>query len=263
MTYPDLSKENIICFDIETYDPELIEKGTGVYRKDGNILGVAIKSLPSGFKEYFNIGHKGIPQELKQKNMAYIKELMLNSVQKLGAGILYDLDWLQDMMGEQVNCRLHDIQVAEPLLDENKLHYNLDALASEYLGESKKSEPLKELCKAKGLKGDIRKHLWRFSYDLIRDYVIGDVELPLDIFRIQRGLLKEQDLWELYLLEMDLFPLLLQMRRQGARLNMPLVDKYTGELYLDMKKDMDETYSKYGKYNVNSGKQIAVILDKL
>ena len=31
-----------LIVDIETYDPELSEMGSGVYRKDGYILGVAL-----------------------------------------------------------------------------------------------------------------------------------------------------------------------------------------------------------------------------
>jgi len=33
----------MITFDIETYDPNLEEMGPGVYRKDGHVLGCALK----------------------------------------------------------------------------------------------------------------------------------------------------------------------------------------------------------------------------
>ncbi len=263
MNYPELKDEKIISFDIETYDPELIEKGTGVYRKDGNILGVSIKSLPSGHAEYYNIGHRGVDPETKSKNINYLKNQLSNNVPKLGANIMYDMDWLQNVWDFKLKGRLHDVQVAEPLLDENKYAYNLDSLGKQYLGRGKVKTQLEELCEEKGLKGDIRKHLWMFSHEQCYDYAIGDVDVPLDVFRVQRELLKEQDLWDLYLMEMELFPLLLQMRQQGARLNMGLVDKGTEVIHEDIKVSEKRLFSKYGTFNVKSGKQIANIFDSL
>ena len=40
--YKDLSDAKVIVVDIETYDPNLLELGAGVYRADGYILGVSI-----------------------------------------------------------------------------------------------------------------------------------------------------------------------------------------------------------------------------
>ena len=51
MNRPDLSNSKVIALDIETYDPELKEMGTGVYRKDGYILGVSINNGPVLSKE--------------------------------------------------------------------------------------------------------------------------------------------------------------------------------------------------------------------
>ena len=77
MKYPNLNKSKVISFDIETYEPAIKELGPGVYRRDGNILGVAISD--GDFSEYYNFGHKGITSDEKNKNHNYIDSLLSNS----------------------------------------------------------------------------------------------------------------------------------------------------------------------------------------
>ena len=136
MRYPNLSSSKIISFDIETYDPELTTKGTGVYRKDGMIVGVGLAD-ESGFAEYYDWGHPGIKKEEKKKNKAYVADVLKLTNKKLGTNILYDLDWLINGYGFEVNGEWHDIQVAEPLIDENQRFYNLDSIAKRRLGRGK------------------------------------------------------------------------------------------------------------------------------
>jgi len=134
MKYPNLSDSKVIAFDVETYDPSLKELGPGVYRKDGNVLGMAIAN-EQGFAEYYNLGHPNTDKSLKEKNLNYIKEVMKIKTKKLGANILYDLDWTENFLGVNVEGDLHDIQVAETLLNENQRAYNLNFLTSKYTNE--------------------------------------------------------------------------------------------------------------------------------
>ena len=64
---------------------------------------------------------------------------------------LYDLDLLQ--YENYIPDSIHDVQFAEPLLDENKKRYSLDALAQEYLGEKKQDKEIEEWCQGARVEG--------------------------------------------------------------------------------------------------------------
>ena len=262
MRYPNLSHSSVISFDIETYDPELREKGPGVYRKDGNILGIAIGN-DKGFKEYYNLGHSKIPPELKEKNLNYIKSVLALPCKKLGTNILYDLDWLENWDDIKVNGELHDIQIAEPLINENQIFYNLDFLGQKYLNVGKEKTKVDEYCQKHNLPGDIRRWLWRMDYETVKDYAIRDIELPLEIFKKQWSILKEEDLLYLYHIEAGLIRLLLQMRKEGVRINLKQLTINIEEMQRLIKAESNFLFNKYGKFNYNSSQQIAKVLNKL
>lgn len=262
--YPDLSKSKILVTDIETYDPELTEKGSGVYRCDGNIVGVGIGN-DKGFFEYYDVGHKGVDKELKEKNKRYIKEVLELNIPKLTANGDYDFDWLCHGKGWDIELKnkLHDVQIAEPLIDENKRTYSLDSLGQKYLGRKKLKNEMDEWCSKRKLKGDSRKHIWEMPYDLVRPYVIEDLKMPIEIFNKQWEVLESEDLLPIYNIEIGLAPMLLSMRNTGIRLNTHLVDLNTNKLYEALLYQQSKMDKEYGKFNFNSSAQIAKMMDNL
>ena len=94
MKYPDLTKEKIIAFDIETYDPNLKEMGAGVFRKDGSVLGISI-ATPDGFAEYYNLAHYDCSDDTRARNLKYLKEILGTNSKKVGTNIIYDIDWIR------------------------------------------------------------------------------------------------------------------------------------------------------------------------
>jgi len=262
MNYPDLGLSKIISFDIETYDPELKAKGTGVYRKDGNILGCALSN--GEFSEYYNIGHTGITAEEKQKNLQYIKDVLKTDVPKLATNILYDADWLQNGYDMRINGKLNDVQIAEPLICEYRASYSLNALSEYYLKEQKRTDELKKFCETNGLKGDERQHIYLMPYELVREYAKGDVELPLRIFEKQLLRMKQEELLDVYEIETGIIPLLLQMKKCGARIDVTKVNEKTKFLRRGVQQSQGEFDSEVGyAFNVKSPKHKKALLDKL
>lgn len=262
MKRPSLNNSKMISVDIETYDPELKGKGPGVQRKDGNILGVSIAN-DTGFSEYYNVGHRRTDKEEKQKNVNYLKEVLGNNIDKVGANILYDLDWLQNSKGITVNGKIHDVQYAEPLLDEYALRYNLDALSKKYLGEGKFKTEIQKFCDERGLKGDARQHLYMMPYEIVRQYAKVDAEEPIKIIQRQLQALKVEGLDKLYEMEIGLIPLLLQMRTVGVRIDSFQTLKTKKMLERDLLRREKSFFSSYGEINYKSTKQLAPIFDDL
>jgi DNA polymerase I-like protein with 3'-5' exonuclease and polymerase domains len=265
LTYRDYRNDNLIGVDIETKDPCLLEKGPGVYRRDGYIVGV---SLSNGeFSEYYPIQHVDTTPEERQKNMDYLKDQLGSSNRKVFANGLYDLDWLVNWGGMKVGGSFDDIQIAEPLLDEYRKSYSLDNLAKDYLGQGKLTEGTIEYAKQQGwklsAKGGAGHLLWQMPQHIVAPYAAMDAEETVKIFKLQESKLREQNLEEVYALEMSLYPLLLQMRRVGVRIDEPRLYR-TGRELADVRSDLQEELDNLAgrEINVNSARDLEDLFNK-
>lgn len=251
----------MIAIDLETYDPELTDYGSGVYRKDGYILGFSYMR-DTGEKGYLNLGHKGITESERKINLDMIRRIVSTEEEKVGANILYDIDWLQNWAGIKVGGKWHDVQIAEPLLDEYKFSYALEVLGQEYLKEGKVTSKVENYCKSQGWTGDFRQHLWKCTYEMVKDYALGDVDLPLRILPLQLELLDQQDLLRVYDLEISLLPLLLQMRKSGARISENNKNLSLKQLNIEEAALEKKLFDEFGYFNINSSAQIGVLFDR-
>ena len=218
---PDLRDAKVICLDLETCDPGLKERGPGCPRGEGFIAGLAI-GTDDGYRSYFPMRHQIGPNMDPATVLRWAKDQLSHSQPKVGANLMYDLEWLA-YEGVEVKGPLYDVQVAEPLLDENRFTYGLEDLAQDYLGEGKVESDLYKWCATafggQPKRSDQAKNIWRAPSRLAGPYGEGDVDLPLRIFEKQRVKLQDQELWDLFLMESGLLPVLLGMRRRGVRVN--------------------------------------------
>jgi DNA polymerase-1 len=233
LNYKDFSKSKIIAFDIETKDPDLKKFGPAI-RRGGYVLGVSLAD-ETGFSEYYNLAHDDATGMERSKNLTYLANVFATKVPKLGQNILYDLDWIENFLKIKVNGTFHDVMVAEALIDENQGSYNLDFMAEKYLDRKKYKDEIDIFCEDHGLKGDSRAWLWKMDSGLVKKYAIGDVKLPLEIFKLQWDILRDESLLPLYHMEMELFPLLIYMREKGIRVNTrklsELEERFSDELF--------------------------------
>ena len=243
----------ITAVDIETKDPFLREKGTGVYRRDGFILGV---SLSNGeISEYYPMNHPDTTAHEQEKNIDYIVKQLSHGNRKVFANGLYDLDWLVNFAGIPVNGRYEDIQIAEPLLDEYRKSYSLQSLATEYLGRGKSYGGPSEYAFKQGWvpEGKTATHLlWKMPQAVVQEYASDDAKQTIRVFLKQQEKLKEQNLEEIYAMEMDLYPLLLQMKRIGVRLDENKLFR-TGMELADIRSDLQEELNEIAGSELNVG----------
>ncbi len=254
--FKSLQSAKEIALDIETYDPSLKELGPGV-RREGYIIGISL-ATSDGFNEYFPIEHSQGKNLNKEKVIKYLQVQLGRSNQpKLGANILYDLDYLFQYK-INVTGPWYDVQVAEPLLNENRKVYNLDSLAEEYLKVHKEVSEIDKYCDEKGWKGKPQAHLWKMPPEIVSKYAKADTLLPIKIFKKQKKKLIEQGLWDLFILETENLPLLLKMRREGIPVNIRKVN----QLIIKYGKELKTITNKIKIEDLWEARAIAKIFDK-
>jgi len=214
--FQSLQGQGLISIDLETYDPDLKTQGPG-YHRNGFIAGIAV-GTESGIREYYPIAHERGENLDKQKVLEYFKHELSTDVPKVGANLLYDLGFLH-CAGVFVKGPLYDIQIAEPLLNESRLSYSLEALANTYLNEGKNETEMEEYLVREFGKKNPKSNIWRAPPEIVGPYAKADVDLPLRIFAKQKEALVSQSLWDLFILESKLLPMLLAMRLRGVRVD--------------------------------------------
>ena len=223
---PDLSSAKVISLDVETHDPNLMTQGPGGVRHDGKLVGISV-ATDTGYVGYFPIAHEGGDNLDSGAVLRWARATLGGEQDKVGANLLYDLEWLRQA-GVQVNGRLRDIQVAEPLLDEEKDGgYSLNNLAKFYLNQEKDEEALRAAAKSFGV--DPKGGLWKLPARYVGPYAEADARLPLEIWALQEIQLKEQGLWDIFELESRLLNVILDMRFKGVRIDTDRAEQLNDE----------------------------------
>lgn len=226
--FPSLQNAGLISLDVETYDPDLTTHGPGAHR-DGYIVGVSI-GTDKGYREYFPVKHKGGGNVCTPETLfKWLRKELATPIPKVGAKLIYDLSFLR-AAGVKVCGPFYDVQIAEPLIDENQFSFSLESLAKKYLNETKKSEELQKWVQENFKVRKPAAYIWQVPGDKVRTYGIGDADLPLRIFAKQKVILEKLDLWFLFLMECRLIPLLLHMRENGVRINTKRAEKVYDDL---------------------------------
>ena len=247
-SFPRLEDAKTICIDVETRDPNLQAKGPGCQRKDGYIVGVAV-AVDSKNKWYFPVRHELGGNFEPQAVFSWLRYELGNKGQlKVGANILYDLEWLgtEDVY---VEGPFYDVQWAEALIDEHKYIFSLESLSVKYLNERKHKDNLEEWCqlafgKKKNKKFKYQSHIWQAPIEYVGPYAERDVDDPLRIMQQQMSILHDEELMDILKLEMSLIPVLLKMRQHGVRVDVDRAEKTCADLKKrekDLVKDLQQT----------------------
>lgn len=269
--FPDLSSAKAISFDVETYDPEIEEFGSGWARGKGHIIGVAL-ATDDGFKKYFPIRHEsGFNHNIDI--CGYFREQLSRPNQaKVAHKAIYDVGWLE-FEGIPIVGKLQDSWTAEKLLNHSS-SASLEELGQRYLGEGKESTELYKWAweywgngiakNASEMRKLSMKNLYQTPSELAGFYAESDVDLPLRIFPQQFEKMGKLGLLDVYRLECDLIGLLVQMRLKGVQVDLDRADeahKAFGLAIDELQKEIDEIAGKH--INTGSALEIAPVFDKL
>lgn len=261
-----------VCLDTENHDPMLKKRGSGwPYRKDGQnggkIIGIAVKS--DNVHTYLPIGHTEGNLD-PEKVRGWLSEQLTRDEQqpKIFANSLYDVGWFR-AEGIKMSGPIHDIMFMAPLIDENRMNYSLDRLGKDYLDIGKDEDALAEAGKALGIKNtkqdNVKAHLMRIHPDIVGIYAKQDVEVTMALWHHFLPIIQEQQLEEVYQLEMDLVPMLIDMRMRGVRVDVDAAEraqKFLVQEEADARKYIaDITGIKIGSWD--NAAELSKVFDKL
>lgn len=250
--FPNLSGAEMIAFDLETRDTN-IHLGPGNIRSAAGLersypVGIALGVGPrDGEQWYFPFDHTDIdksdPDNMdKEQVLRFVQDVLGDDRPKLGANNLYDLGWLASV-GVTVGGPQYDVQVAEPLIDENMRSYALSTLCAKYGTQGKDEQGMYEW-QADAFGGPATrraqaKNIWRTPARIVGPYAESDVREPFEVFAEQRKRLDAEKLWGVFDLETRLIPLLHAMRQRGVRVDLERARGYLDSLSERNSKTLD------------------------
>lgn len=222
-----------VALDTETHDPTLKDKGPGWVFGEGYIVGV---SLAWGLEElehvcYYPLRHMaGNWQGDIGKFMRWLRtQLRREDLEWVFANASYDLGWL----GLMPEGRIHDIQISAPLLNEHRFSYSLDRLAKEELNEGKDETLLKQWVKQSGIRGNPKGMMALMPSFAVGPYAEQDASATWRIYKKHMPKIREENLSKIYRLEMDLVPMLMDMRRRGVPVDVARAEVLREELLVE------------------------------
>ena len=212
--YPDLSKATEIAIDLETKDPNIKTKGSGWATFDGHIVGFAVAAL--GQQWYFPIAHDAGGNMDLAITTAWMQDVLKTPATKIFHNASYDVGWLL-VNGFEIRGKIVDTMIAAALINENRFSFSLNACAKDYLGEIKNETFLNEKAKEWGI--DAKGDLWRLPAGYVGFYAEQDAALTLKLWERFKTEINKQNLHDVWDLEMDLLPILIDTRRRGIRVD--------------------------------------------
>ena len=257
----------VAAIDIETDDPHLKDWGPGACRHDGSILGVGVYCPDLRIDEYFATDVEQLRQVLATDNEQLRQVLANPDVVKVFHNGVYDLDWLINGYGLEVKGTCEDTMTRETLLDAYAFSYSLDACCQRRgVAGKNKGDTIDAWWAAHGGKGKAVEHLKDIPPDVVGRYCRQDCKATYDLYKAQQPLLEEQGLLNANDIECRLYPLLMQMKGNGFRIDtkqlLVLADEFDEE-YESGIHELEDTYGfQRGTLSLNAASDLEKIWKK-
>ena len=254
---PDLKDHKEIAIDLETRDPNLMTMGSGSVRRDGEVIGIAV--AVEGWSGYFPINHEGGGNMDRALVLDWFEEVLQTTATKIFHNAMYDVSWIRSM-GFYINGGIIDTMIAASLCNENRWSYTLDSVAKEYIGVGKSEKLLVEAAKEWGI--NPKAEMWRLPAPLVGEYAEQDAVITLKLWAAMQHEIEKQDLWDVFNLETNLFPCLVDMKFKGVRVDIDKAEQ-TKKSLLVSEKQMHQDIKKIAGFDVEiwAGASIAKAFD--
>ena len=257
--YPDLKGYKYVAIDLETKDPDLKSRGSGAIIGNGNIVGIAV--AVDGWSGYYPIAHEGGGNLDKDKVLSWVKQICANDNVKIFHNAMYDVCWLR-AAGIQINGHIVDTMVMASLIDENRLSYTLNSISYEFLGEVKDEKALTEAAQSWGI--DPKSEMYKLPAMYVGNYAEKDAQLTSELFKVLSRETQKQNLQNVFDLETQLFPCLIDMKFKGVRVDIEKAHKLKQQLTAQEHELLLKVKQETGiEPQIWAARSIATVFDKL
>ena len=258
-SFPDLKGYKYIAIDLETRDPDLKLRGSGAIIGNGEIVGIAV--AVDGWSGYYPIAHQGGGNLEKDKVMDWIKSVCAADNVKLFHNAMYDVCWLR-AAGVHINGHIVDTMVMSSLIDENRLSYTLNSISYEFLGEVKDEKALIEAAQSWGI--DPKSEMYKLPAMYVGNYAEKDAQLTSELFKVLSRETQKQNLQNVFDLETQLFPCLIDMKFKGVRVDIEKAHKLKQQLTAQEHELLLKVKQETGiEPQIWAARSIATVFDKL
>jgi len=257
--FPNLSDAKFIAIDLETKDPDLKAKGSGAIQGHGEIVGIAV--AVEGWSGYYPIAHEGGGNMDKRIVLEWFKKVCATDAVKIFHNAMYDVCWIKSY-GIPINGHIIDTMVMASLIDENRLWYSLNSVSFDYLGEVKNEKALKEAAESWGI--DPKKEMYKLPAMYVGSYAEKDAELTLELFKVLSREITKQNLTNIFDLETQLFPCLIDMKFKGVCVDVDKAHTMKQQLCKQEEQLMYQVKAETGiDVQIWAARSIAKVFDKL
>jgi DNA polymerase I-like protein with 3'-5' exonuclease and polymerase domains len=212
--FPDLRQVDEIAIDLETKDPDLKEKGSGSVIGNGNVIGIAVAT--QHYKGYFPIAHEGGGNMDRKAVLSWFKDILESPSTKIFHNAMYDVCWIKSL-GFKINGDIVCTMIASAITDENRFRYDLNSLSWHYLGYGKNEAALAEAASEWGI--DPKSEMYKLPSMHVGSYAERDAEVTFGLWQEMKKEIIHQDLEDIFDLETELFPCLVDMKFKGVRVD--------------------------------------------
>jgi len=258
--FPDLSKHKEISIDLETKDPNLNKSmGSGAIIGVGEVVGIAV--AVHNWSGYYPIAHEGGGNMDKAMVLKWFQNILNTEAVKIFHNAMYDVCWIKSM-GLKIQGQIVDTMISAAIVDENQMRYDLNNCARRYIGKGKDEAALYAAAKEWGV--DAKAEMYKLPAMYVGNYAEKDAEITLELWQEMKKEIKLQDLQSIFKLETNLFPVLVDMRFLGVRVNQEQAANEKKTLVEQEKNLLHEVLTTTGvDVQIWAARSIAKVFDKL
>ena len=258
--FPNLDKYDEIAIDLETKDPNLNERmGSGSVVGVGDVVGISLAT--HDWCAYYPIAHEGGGNMDRKMVLNWFQDQMKTDSTKIFHNAMYDVCWLR-RLGINIQGQIVDTMIAASLVDENRFRYDLNGISRDYLGKGKDETALYEAAKSWGV--DPKAEMYKLPAMYVGAYAERDAQLTLELWQELKKEILHQDIEAIFAMETKLFPVLVDMRYLGVRVDQDKAAIEKKRMVEDEKRLLGGIYAETGiDVQLFAARSIAKIFDKL
>ena len=258
-SFPDLSKYDEISIDLETKDPDLKTMGSGSITGRSEIVGIAL--AVEGWSGYYPIAHEGGGNLDKKKVMDYFRTVLNYPSTKIFHNAMYDVCFIR-AAGLKINGTIVDTMIAGSLVDENRFRYDLGSMGRDYIGIGKNETVLKETADLWGV--DAKSEMYKLPAMYVGEYAEQDAQLTFKLWQEMKKQMLSEDVEDIFKLETELFPCLVDMRFLGVRVDVEAANQLKHKLLTEEKECLQKIKKETSvDIQIWAARSIAQVFEKL